>query len=199
MKYVLTLGVILAASQCPSVPTGVEEGSDETVETTAEEPDASTEEAPDTGSADAGSTPDAAWLEPGPPPFDVPTRRIALPGYDATMRVPVGTDVLLGREKVEVRLGEGKNFWFEVSDAFIDLDEVRELQESETAGFDDRWEDAVVWNEAEHWFFQYSGAFSCSNPANARHDLGDVELMIAACRSIEPADESAPSPTEQPD
>jgi hypothetical protein len=187
MKHFIAIGAVLAASQCPTTPPGGEETkTDATTEVAA---DAGTEKPEKEAAADAGkpdvAPPSTAWLEAGPPPFDVPTHRIELPGLMATMLAPIGTDVEETAEGVTLRLGEGKNFWLDVSDAAVDLDEVRELQESETEELVDRWEDAVVWNEGDRWFFQYSGNLSCANPSQARHDVRDVEVMIAACQSLE--------------
>lgn len=175
MKHLAIISV-LAASQCAE---------------TADSPEPPKQQAaPDAGPAavDAGEPASIGvvdWLEAGPPPFQVPTRRLALPDLNASLIAPVGAHVEKVPGAVHVKLGEGRNFWLEVTDAAVDLADVRAHLDSETSELNRDLEDVVLWNEDDRWYFQYAGTLACSNPTRARHDRGDVDVMIASCRSLE--------------
>ena len=174
MKHV-ALAALLGAAQCGDQPPKP----------------APSKKSADVGQPDAGLDARATtiamdWMQPGPAPFDVPTRRLELPEMDVSILAPVGTRVEKAPGTLHVKLGEGRNFWLEITDAAVDLGEVRSRLDSETSEIDRELDDVVVWNEEDRWYFQYAGTLACSNPPQAQHDRGDLEIMIAACRSLAP-------------
>lgn len=202
MKLLALIPLVLAASQCPGATSDT---SPETNGTIAADTatGAGTDEdvgvkSVDTGVSDVESSGPTLNLTPGPAPFEVPTERISLEGLDATMLVPVGTRVEKSGAGLRVRFGEGKNYWLDVSDNTVDLGELRNRLDSETSEPIDRFENAVVWNEGEFWFFQQDGVLSCGNPPTARHQLVDIDVMVASCRSIELSAEETDDAGEPP-
>ena len=171
MKTVLILGV-LAASQCAAEPSGDSKpvsGADAGVE-----------------SEDA-SVPDTSWisevrakhLTAGPEPFSVPTTRIAWPQLQATVLVPRGARLVGVGDSASVLLGEGANFHYRVTP--VDSAALEPQVEARDDG-------ARVWQEGHAWRFDVrTESFACTNdlPGALRHDLEDVEMMIASCRGIE--------------
>lgn len=194
MKSFVIIASVLAASQCAPEPSGGPKGAPK-----APDAGAAHAAAPDVGaepprSADAGPARGvAAWVEPGPPPFTVPTKRVHLDGLGATMLVPVGVRVEARPAGVLVLLGEGDNFAMNISDSASDLSDVSAMLRSETVELPERDDGAVVWNEDGRWYFQVAGMYSCWNPGAASHGKDDVEMMIASCKSIATdADKPAP-------
>lgn len=172
MKAVASLILLLGVTQCSSEP---EKGAEKEAKESPSDVDAGARERD--GGATASRAPDFAWLTPGPAPFNVPTRRLELPAYEASVVVPVGTTARVRGDAVEVKLGEGKNLWFVVTNEPVELEASGMVIE--------RGDDFVVWERGGAWFFARRGELSCRSVEDASHDQGDVRMMLAACRSIE--------------
>ena len=189
MKSLVLIGAVLAASQCLPEPSDPASGSTPSSKAQDAGSTADATTAADAGASEKDGGRSAAakrLLEPGPAPFTVPTHRISWPQQQATVLVPRGARLEGSGEDALVVVGEGRNFAYHVSGDVGGGPDSAALLESEAEERAERTDGAEVWNEGERWYFRATfGDFSCWNSSEHEHDKGDVEMMIASCKSIE--------------